>query len=218
MLGVLAKVNRAPTPHHSMKRETQPLGLVHIDFAGRYLTSLEALRYVVMFVDSASRLQRSYGVREKSAATVVYVVKCFVAGMGVPRAFRTDNGPGCSNSVFVVFCNGLGIRHEFTAPYIPQQNGPVESAISCVFKARHAARLGVSQLYPDVSVEEVRSCTDAAGTSLWLDSLLWESEYFNKAATSVNDKWLSPHDIFYGSRPLVPLLPFLQPAYHRVPR
>ena len=34
----------------------------------------------------------------------------------------------------------------------------------------------------------------------------------------MNDKWLSPHEIFYGSRPRLPLLPFLQPAYHRVPR
>ena len=34
----------------------------------------------------------------------------------------------------------------------------------------------------------------------------------------MNDAWLSPHEIFYGSRPRLPLLPFLQPAYHRVPR
>ena len=41
---------------------------------------------------------------------------------------------------------------------------------------------------------------------------------YKRAATSVNDEWLSPHKIFYGSRPPFPLLPFLQPAYHRVPR
>ena len=34
----------------------------------------------------------------------------------------------------------------------------------------------------------------------------------------MNDEWLSPHEIFYGSRSRLPLLPFLQPAYHRVPR
>ena len=33
-----------------------------------------------------------------------------------------------------------------------------------------------------------------------------------------NDEWLSLHEIFYRSRPRLPLLPFLQPAYHRVPR
>ena len=34
----------------------------------------------------------------------------------------------------------------------------------------------------------------------------------------MNDEWLSPRERFYGSRPRLPLLPFLQPAYHRVPR
>ena len=33
----------------------------------------------------------------------------------------------------------------------------------------------------------------------------------------MNDEWLSPLDIFYGSRPRLPLLPFLQPAYHLSP-
>ena len=140
------------------------------------------------------------------------------ADTGVPRAFRTDSGAEYSNSIFVDFCNGLGIRREFTAPYTPQQNGPVESAISRAFKAGHAARLGVPQLYPDIRLEETRGCTDAAGTSLWLESLLWASECYNRVATSVNNEWLSPHEIFYGSRPRLPLLPFLQPAYHRVPR
>ena len=171
-----------------------------------------------MFFDSASRLQRAYGVREKSAAAILSVVKRFVADMGVSRAFRTDNGTEHSNSMFVDFCNGLGIRREFTAPYTPQQNGPVESGISRAFKAGRAARLGVPQLYPDIRLEEIWGCTDAAGTSLWLESLLWASECYNRAVISVNDEWLSLHDIFYGSRPRLPLLPSLQPAYHRVPR
>ena len=214
-----AKGHRAPTPHHATRRATQPLGLVHIDTTGPYPTSLGGSRYVVMFVDSASRLQRPYGVREKSAAAIFSVVKRFVADMGVPRAFRTDNGTEYSNSMFVDFCNGLGLRCEFTAPYTPQQNGPVESAMSRAFKAGHAARLGVPQLYPDIRLEEIRGCTDAAGTSLWLESLLWASECYNRAVTSVNnDEWLCPHESFYRSRPRLPLLPFLQPAYHRVPR
>ena len=175
-------------------------------------------RYVVVFVDSASCLQRPFGVREKSAANIISVVKRFVAVIGVPRASRTDNGTEYSNSMFVDFCNVLGVSREFTAPYMPQQNGHVGSVISRAFKAEHAARLGVPQLYPDIRLEEIRGCTDAAGTSLWLESLLWASKCYNRAATSVNDEWLSPDEIFYGSRPRLPLLPFLQPTYHRLPR
>ena len=53
---------------------------------------------------------------------------------------------------------------------------------------------------------------------LWVESLLWTSECFNRSATSTNDELLLSHEIFYGSHPLLPLLPFLQPAYYRVPR
>ena len=110
-----AKGNRAPTPHHATRRVTQPLGLVHIDTAGPYPTSLGESQYIVMFVDSAPRLQWPYRAREKSAAAIVSVVKRFVANMKVPRAFRTDNGTEYSNSKLMDFCNGLRIRHECMA-------------------------------------------------------------------------------------------------------
>ena len=106
-----------------------------------------------MFVDNASRLQRPYGAREKSVAAIFSVVRRFVADMGVPHTFHTDNGTEYSNSMFVNFCNGLGIRREFTAPYTPGHNEPVESAVSRELKGGHAARLGVPQLYPDIRLE-----------------------------------------------------------------
>ena len=69
-----------------------------------------------MFVDSASRLQRPYGTRDKSAAAVLAVVKQFIGDMGVPRAFRSDNGAGYTNHSSVEYCNTLGIRRKLTAP------------------------------------------------------------------------------------------------------
>ena len=86
-----------------------------------------------MLVFGASSLQLPYGGREKSGAAIFYVVKRFVAGMGVPRAFRTDSDTEYSNSMFMDFCNVLGIRRGFTAPFTPQKNGPVESAVSRTF-------------------------------------------------------------------------------------
>ena len=153
-------------------KKTTTTTTFHIDTAGPYPTTLGGSRYVVMFVDSASHLQRPYGVHKKSAAAIFSVAKLFVSDMRVPRAFCTDNGIEYSNSMFVDFCSGLGIRRELTAPHTPQQNGSVDSAISRAFKAGHAPRLGVPQLYPDIRLDEIRSCTDAAGTSLWLESLL----------------------------------------------
>ena len=143
-----------------------------------------------MLVDSASRRQRPYGTRERSADSFASVVKRFVADMGVPHAFRTDNDTEYLNSIFlfVDFCNDLGICRDFTTPFTPQQNGPDESTISRECKAGHAARLGVPQLHSDIRLEAILGCADAAGTILWLESLLWASECFNSAVTLVDDE------------------------------
>ena len=74
--------------------------------------------------------------------------------------------------MFVDFCNDLRIRREFTAPFTPQQNGPVESGISRELKTGDVARLVVPQLYPDIRLKVIWGCTDAAGTILGLESLL----------------------------------------------
>ena len=171
-----------------------------------------------MFVDSASRLQRPYGAREKSTSAILAVVKRFAANMGVPGASRTDNGTEYTNAMFVEHCNNLGIRRELTAPRTPQQNGPVESAIARAFKAGHAARLSVHQLFPDVRLEDIRGCYDPPGMSLWLESLLWGSECFNRAVSSANDGWLYPHEIFYENHPGLSLLLLFHPAFYRTPR
>lgn len=138
-----------------------------------------------MFVDSALCLQRQHGACEKSASTVLALMKRFVADMGVPGAFRTDNGTEFTNAVFVDYCNNLGIWRNVTTPSNPQQNGPVESSITRALKAGHAARFGVHQLFVDVRLEETRGCDDPVETSLWL--LLWGSECLNRASSLVND-------------------------------
>ena len=106
----MAKGNRAPTAHHTAARAKRPMELVHIDTADPFPASLRGSRYVVMFVDSASRLQRPYGTRDKRAAAILAVVKRFIADMEVPRAFRSDDGGEYTNHSFVEYCNNLGIR------------------------------------------------------------------------------------------------------------
>jgi transposase InsO family protein len=214
----MAKGIRAPTPHHTTSRAVAPLDRVHIDTAGPFPESVGGSRYVVMFVDSASRFQRPYGTRDKSASAILGVVRRFVADMGVPKSFRTDNGTEYTNSAFVDYCNNLRIRRELTAPYTPQQNGPVESGLSRAIKAGHAARLEVNRLFPNVHLERLKGVRDPDGSSLWMESVLWASEGFNRSATTANSGMLSPYEVFYRRRPQMPVLPFCKPAYHRVPR
>ena len=103
-------------------------------------------------------------------------------------------------------------------PYTPQQNGPVESGLSRAIKAGHAARIEVNRLFPDVHLEQMKGVRDPDGTSLWMESILWASEGFNRSATTANSGMLSPYEIFYGSRPPMPTLPFCKSAYHLIPR
>src|SRR6266508_4243356 len=45
---------------------------------------------------------------------------------GALRAIRSDNGTEFKNSSFDHFCAEKGIEHQFSSPYVPQQNGVVE--------------------------------------------------------------------------------------------
>ena len=98
--------------------------LIHVDTAGPYPESLGGSRYVVMFVDSASHLQQSYGTRDKSTPVAVAVVKRFVVDMEFPRTLRTKNGLEYTNRIFTEYCDGLRIRRELTAPYTPGRTAP----------------------------------------------------------------------------------------------
>ena len=84
-------------------------------FTSTSLGLTQLLLGVVMFIDSASRLQRPDGVREKSAVAILSVVKRFVADMGVPRTSRTNNGPGtrtvCSSTSAMASKFVASLRH-----------------------------------------------------------------------------------------------------------
>ena len=214
----MAKGIRAPIPQRTTSRAAAALNMVHIDAAGPFPESLGGSRHIVMFVDSASHFHRPYGTRDKSALAILGVVQRFVADMGVPRVFRTDNGAEYTNSAFVKYCNSLQIRHELTAPYTPQENGPVESGLSRAIKAGHVARIEVNRLFPNVHLEILKGIRDLDDSSLWMESVLWASGAFNRSATKANSGMLSPYEVLFGSRSPMPVLPFCKPAYHRVQR
>ncbi|CAB1108649.1 unnamed protein product [Ectocarpus sp. CCAP 1310/34] len=126
---VEAKGRRAPVPRRGT-RAAVPFGKVHIDLTGPFTEAMDGSRYLIMFVDSASRWQRAYGMRAKSD-TLKYVQR-FLAdmnNMGTPGCFRMDNGGEFTGAAFIEFCDAAGIRREYTAPNTPKQNAVAESAI-----------------------------------------------------------------------------------------
>ncbi|CAB1107700.1 unnamed protein product [Ectocarpus sp. CCAP 1310/34] len=213
---VEAKGRRAPVPRRGT-RAAVPFGKVHIDLTGPFTEAMDGSRYLIMFVDSASRWQRGYGMRAKSD-TLKYV-KRFLAdmnGMGTPGCFRMDNGGEFTGAAFIEFCDAAGIRREYTAPDTPKQNAVAESAIWRAMKGGHAARRHIlSMAHVDLaSVPNI----GANGQRLWLSSALWASGCFNRSATKANQGWMSPFEAFFGRKPPLTVVPFFQEGRMRVKR
>ena len=135
----VSKCIRAATPRPATAREAAPMDVIDFNTVDPFPESLRCSQYVVMFVDSTSRLQHPYETRDKSASAILDVVKRLVADIGVPRAVRADNGAEYTNLTFVDICNDLGICREFITPYTPQQDDPVESGLWRGIEAWHTA-------------------------------------------------------------------------------
>ncbi|CAB1098288.1 unnamed protein product [Ectocarpus sp. CCAP 1310/34] len=170
-----------------------------------------------MFVDSASRWQRGYGMRAKS--DTLKIVQRFLAdmnGMGTPGCFRMDNGGEFTGSAFTSFCDAAGIRREYTAPDTPKQNAVVESAIWRAMKGGHAARRHILAM-GHVDLSSIPN-VGVSGHRLWLASALWASACFNRSATKANLGWMSPFEAFFGWKPPLTVVPFFQEGMMRVKR
>lgn len=164
---------------------------VHIDLAGPYEASVGGSVYLIMFVDSASRWMRPYGMKSKSETTAF--VQKFLADMnhmGKPRCFRTDNGGEFTSRSYIDYCDSAGIRRELTAPGKPQQNAVAESAIWRAMKGGHAARREVQRLFPGIDFANIPN-VGANGNRLWLEAVLWAADCYNRPAAKANVGWRS---------------------------
>ena len=59
------------------------------------------------------------------------LLKCFVRKFKMKKGYsiaciRSDHEGEFENHKFEIFCNNLGIVHQFSSPKTPQQNGVVE--------------------------------------------------------------------------------------------
>ena len=150
---VEAKGVRAGVLQRTTSHAARPMETMHIDLAGPYDASMGGSVYLIMFVDSALRWMRPFGIENKSETTAH--VNKFIADMnhmGLPRCFCMDNGEEFTSRSYVDFCDFAGILREHTAPGRPQQNAVVESAIWRAMKGGHAARGKIQRRFPDVDL------------------------------------------------------------------
>jgi hypothetical protein len=117
-------------PHKNIMTTDRPLELLHIDLFGpiAYI-SIGGSKYCLVIMDDYSRFTWVFFLQEKSQTQET--LKGFLRwaqnefGLRIKK-IRSDNGTEFKNSQIESFLEEEGIKHEFSSPYTPQQNGVVE--------------------------------------------------------------------------------------------
>jgi transposase InsO family protein len=117
-------------PHKNIMTTDRPLELLHMDLFGliAYI-SIGRSKYCLVILDDYSRFTWVFFLHEKSQTQET--LKGFLRraqnefGLRIKK-IRSDNATKFKNSQIESFLEEEGIKHEFSSPYTPQQNGVVE--------------------------------------------------------------------------------------------
>jgi transposase InsO family protein len=118
--------------HHdkNVMTTSRPLELLHMDlFRPIAYLSIEGSKYVLVIVDDFSRFTWVLFLQDKSETqgTLKRFLKRAQNEFELKvKNIRSDNGSEFKNLQVEEFLEEEGIKHEFSAPYTPQQNGVVE--------------------------------------------------------------------------------------------
>jgi transposase InsO family protein len=117
-------------PHKNIMTTERPLELLHMDLFGpvAYI-SIGGSKYCLVIGDDYSRFTWVFFLQEKSQTqeTLKRFLRRAQNEFGVKiKKIKSDNGTDFKNSQIEGFLEEEGIKHEFSSPYTPQQNGVVE--------------------------------------------------------------------------------------------
>ncbi|CAM8920561.1 unnamed protein product [Rhodiola kirilowii] len=122
---MLTKITRQP--FHKIERESNLLDLIHRDLCDFHASpSLGNKKYVVTYIDDCSRFCYVYLLNSKDEALdkfKIYKSEVELQKGTSIKKLRTDRGGEYFNPSYF---QSVGIIHETTAPYTPQQNGVSE--------------------------------------------------------------------------------------------
>lgn len=123
--------------HNNMS--SSPFDLIHLDTWGPFLVeSADGYRYFLMIVDDCTRVTWIYMMRNKS--DVHYIFFAFIKYVqtqyqSVIKKLRSDNAPELAFSQLITY---LGIVHQFSCAYTPQQYSVVEHKHLHLLNVAHA--------------------------------------------------------------------------------
>ncbi|UYV65318.1 hypothetical protein LAZ67_3003933 [Cordylochernes scorpioides] len=130
---LIGKSYRLPFLQHSHKEEKEImlLDLVHADLMGPLdVLSRGGAKYVLTIIDESTRYASVF-FSEKNKAGTLGKVKEWIQESEKQtsrklKRIRTDNGLEFCSKEWDTFCTSVGIVHEHTMTYTPQQNGVAE--------------------------------------------------------------------------------------------
>ncbi|GJX81209.1 zinc finger, CCHC-type containing protein [Tanacetum coccineum] len=178
---MLTKITRQPFKSITMKFVI--LEWIHSDLCDFHATpSLGNKKYVITFIDDASRFCYVYLLHAKDEALDkfrIYKTEVELQQNDLIKTLRTDRGGEYYDPVFF---QSVGIIHETTAPYTPQQNGVAE-------RKNRALK------------EMVNSMLSYSGLSegFWGEAMLTACYLLNRVPNKRNKT--TPYELWYKKRP-----------------
>ncbi|GKE33900.1 zinc finger, CCHC-type containing protein [Tanacetum coccineum] len=134
---MLTKITKKPFPN--AKHETKVLELIHSDLCDLHATpSLGNKKYFVTFIYDASRFCYVYLLHTKDEALdkfKVFKTEVELQQSSQIKRFRTDRGCQYMDTLYF---QSVGIIHETTTPYTPQQDGITERKNRLLKEMRHS--------------------------------------------------------------------------------
>ena len=118
-------------------KASRPLELIHTDLSGPVNpASIQGSKYTIVFVDDYSGLTWVYFLKFKSDATQATAkFLADVAPYGDVKTIRSDNGGEYTSAKFEELLITNKIKHEFSAPLSPHQNGTAERSWRSLFNS-----------------------------------------------------------------------------------
>ena len=117
-------------PSKAFVSTSRPLELLHLDLFGP--TTYESIGgnlYCLVVVDDYSRYTWVFFLHDKTEVANIFIKFAKKAQNEYDctlKKIRSDNGKEFDNTNIEGLCDEIGIKHEFSSTYTPQQNGVVE--------------------------------------------------------------------------------------------
>jgi len=186
-----AKSHRQPFGSAS-NRSSDILGRVHTDLCGPMQTqSISGARYLLTFIDDATRYVTVYSIANKSDTFNQFVDHLTLvenqSGKSL-KILRSDGGGEYINSEMRNYLAEKGIRHETTVAETPQQNGVAERYNRTILESIRAIKLSAN--VPD---------------ELWAELAITAAYLRNRLPTRANYNRgnISPYEAWHGNQPSI---------------